>query len=113
MRSSFDHLETRCLQVGRTVADHYLEFTRLDHETVLAVPEAEVLRRQREFNALLLSRAQRDAPESFQLLDRPGDAGRDIAEVELHDLVAGAPAGVLDLDAGGNALVRANAGSAQ
>src|SRR6185437_13400763 len=59
-------------QYRRTVARHDVESARLDHPFHFFIPEAQRLGPQGEGDGLLLSRLEADAPEAFQLLDRPG-----------------------------------------
>src|SRR5882672_7013378 len=97
---SGDHFEIcdEFMFIRRTCAHHDLELSWFHCESHFAVVEAQLFRRQSEFDCSLLSRFQGDALKAFQFLDGPCHAGRHIPYVELHDFVTGTPAGVLDIN---------------
>ena len=76
------------------------ELARLDHEPHLGRRRTRARPgREREPDGPLLARPERDPLEAAQLLHGPRHARRHVADVELDDLVAGAVADVLDVDA--------------
>ena len=98
--------ENRFQPALRAVSDRHFEIAWFDDEAVLLVPETQMLRREREFDAPLFARSQCDALESFQFLHRTRDAGGDITNVKLHHFVARAFADVLNFHADGDGAVR-------
>src|SRR5215510_11584068 len=104
----FDYLKSRFEQIDRIGAHQNAELTGFYHEAILTVPEAQALRRQREFDAPPLARAQTNAREPFQLFDRTRHTGGDIAQIKLHDFVAVSGAYVFNLHADNQLAVRTN-----
>ena len=68
-------------------------------DAIFASGERELLGVQREGDRAALARLELDAREAAQLLHGPRPAGLDVADVELHDLAAGARPGVRRRDA--------------
>src|SRR2546421_3571125 len=99
--SSRRHLEAglKHLRVLGTPAGHDLERARLDDVTQRSVVEAELFARDGEVKRAALAGLERDALESLQLFDGARARGRNVARVELYDLVARAPARVLHVNA--------------
>src|SRR5204863_6063164 len=84
--------------VRRAGAHHYLKVARFNHEPHLTIVKAQQLRRQGKFEPSLFSCPQCDALKSLQLFDGPRDAGGDVSNIELHDLITGPSSGVLDFN---------------
>ena len=81
---------------------------RLDHALPGVVHQRQILRCQREADRLRLARRQVHAVKPAELADRVARGGVGIAQVQLHDLIAGALAGVGHLDLDGQRLVGGN-----
>src|SRR5215471_18841989 len=79
-------------------ADHDLELAGLHDAPHLVVPELERLRAEHEGQSAPLPGRERHALEALELLERARDRAHLVAHVELHGLVAGARAGVADVD---------------
>ena len=86
---------------GAIGSDHYAKLARLDHVAHLAIPKAEMLVAQHKLNAPFLARLQRDALKTFQLFNRPGHAGHQIANVELDHLITRSLARVFNFNTHG------------
>src|SRR5262245_44779276 len=84
--------------VLRRSADHDIVRARFNRPFHVAVEQQQVVAADREPDALLLARLQRDPIESAQHLVVVDDARHARREVELDDLVAGAGAGVLHVE---------------
>src|SRR2546421_1331825 len=99
--SSRRHLEAglKHLRIFGTPAGHDLERARLDDVARALVVEAELFARECEVERASLAGLERDALEALQLFDGARARGRNVARVELHDLVARARARVLNVNA--------------
>ena len=60
---------------------------------------------QHELDAALLSRSQSDTLETLQFLHGTRHTCRHVSDVELHDFIAGALAGILNFEANGDSPV--------
>src|SRR5205807_10097919 len=94
-------------------ARHDLERARLDDVMQRTIVEAELFARDCEVKRAALAGPERDALEALQLFDGARARGRNVARVELYDLVARAPARVLHVNAYVEAARRVDARRAQ
>src|SRR5256885_11173512 len=99
--SSRRHLEAglKHLRVFGTPSGHDLERARLDDVMHRTVVKAELFARDGEVKRAALAGPERDALEALQLFDGARARGRNVARVELYDLVARARARVLHVNA--------------
>src|ERR1700678_2151156 len=74
--------------VGGTAADEYLELARLDTPDHILIQQGKVVGVEDKPNGLFLTRLQRHAFETAELLFIDGDAADLVMDVELADLVA-------------------------
>ena len=70
-----------------------MELAGLDDAFHVLVPERQRVGVEREGHRCRRARSQRHALEALQLFLRPRNTAHDIAQIELHDLIAGAPFG--------------------
>ena len=93
------HGQRRALEVDRVRPGGNGEGAGLDDALHLRVPQRQIVGLSSKRDRPALAGLQRHALEPLQLDHRPGDRRLIVVDVELHDLVAGAAAGVRDVDA--------------
>jgi hypothetical protein len=93
----FDYGEGGFEEVGRVAAEHDLEGAGLDYAVHVAIEEGERFEAEGELDGLRLAGVEGDAAETTKFLDGPSDRTHFITNVELHNFVALALAGIGDI----------------
>src|SRR5262245_29706933 len=81
------HFELRFNYILGTGANHHAKLARLDHVTHLTIPKPEMFRTKHKLDTPLLTRLQRQALKTLELLDRPGHRCDRVANVKLDHFI--------------------------
>ena len=96
--SGRSNLKTRFDNIHGVWSHHHLELSGFNNKSHPSIVETKLLRRQFKLDAFFLAGLKSDPLKALQCFHRTGHAGGDIVDVELHDFVAWACAGIRDFN---------------